>query len=211
MALWDTWVNFIINVISILSWQPGISEAVAIILFTLCIRLLLFPVSYRSAYNMYLNRQALEEIRPRIEKLRQRYRDDPAEFFRRQGKLYRDNDIKMMDRVSVYNMGLQGVVGIGTYQALRQLPFTSKFLWISNIAKPDFILAILVGLLTVGMMLMSPGTSDQVPIIITMMVISTVILLSVPSVVGIYWATSTVVSIIQTIILRRVTGKRAIL
>lgn len=208
MALWDSWVSFIINLISFLSTQPGISEALAIILFTFCIRLLIFPISYRSAYNMYLNKRAMDKIKPRIEKLKQRYQNDPAELAKKTMGMYKENGIKLMDKVSFYNLGLQGTVGLGMFQALRQMPFVSKFLWIENIARPDVMIGILVGILTLGMMLLSPGASDQLPMLITMVIISTIFVCSFPSAIGIYLVTSNSVSIIQTIVLRRVIARQ---
>ena len=208
MALWDAWVQLIITIITFLSSQPGITESVAIVLFTFCVRLLLFPISFRSAYNMIMNKRALEGIRPKIEKLKERYKNDPGQLTQKTMELYRKNNIKLMDRTMLYNAGLQGMIGLGTFQALKQLPFTSKFLWIENIAKPDVLMAVIVGLLSLCIMLLSPGAHEQLPMLITMAVISTIVLCSFPSVIGIYWATSNLVSTLQALVLRVVINRK---
>lgn len=41
-------------------------------------------------------------------------------------------------------MGTQSVFGIGLFQVLSKAGFASKFLWIANLGKPDFLLTVML-------------------------------------------------------------------
>jgi len=200
MELWNIWVSCISNAIQHIALLFGISEALAIITFTFVARCLLMPISLRSAFAMHKNKMAIERIKPEIEKLRARYRDEPQELSRQTLKIYKKNGFKLLDRLTILNIGIQGVLGLGIFQSLRQMVFASKFMWIGNIAKPDVILAILVGVLTYFSMLIMPGTIENQTFLLYLIpaIISTVVLISFPSALGIYWATSNIATVLQT-------------
>ncbi|MCG8489479.1 MAG: YidC/Oxa1 family membrane protein insertase [Chromatiales bacterium] len=204
MELWELWLTFITNGIDFLSAYLGVSEALAIIVFTLLSRMLLMPLSLKSSYLMYKNRLAVEKIRPEVERLREIYSDNPGELAKRTMAIYKKNGIRFIDRTSIMNIGSQGILGISMFQALRNMAFSSKFIWIADIAKPDVILAFMVGVLTFASMLIMPGTVEQqnflmlfIPTVVVMFVLA-----SFPSALGLYWATSNAVTIVQTLVLR---------
>ncbi|MEW8627222.1 MAG: YidC/Oxa1 family membrane protein insertase [Candidatus Thiodiazotropha sp.] len=204
MELWDLWLTFITNGIDFLSAYLGVSEALAIIVFTLLSRMLLMPLSLKSSYLMYKNRLAVEKIRPEVERLREIYSDNPGELAKRTMVIYKKNGIRFIDRTSIMNIGSQGILGISMFQALRNMAFSSKFIWIADIAKPDVILAFMVGVLTFVSMLIMPGTVEQqnflmlfIPTVVVMFVLA-----SFPSALGLYWATSNAVTVVQTLVLR---------
>ena len=200
----ELWLTFITNGIDFLSAYLGVSEALAIIVFTLLSRMLLMPLSLKSSYLMYKNRLAVEKIRPEVERLREIYSDNPGELAKRTMAIYKKNGIRFIDRTSIMNIGSQGILGISMFQALRNMAFSSKFIWIADIAKPDVILAFMVGVLTFASMLIMPGTVEQqnflmlfIPTVVVMFVLA-----SFPSALGLYWATSNAVTIVQTLVLR---------
>ncbi len=49
-----------------------------------------------------------------------------------------------LDRLAIANMGTQSVFGIGLFQVLSKAGFASKFLWIANLGKPDFLLTVML-------------------------------------------------------------------
>ena len=204
MDIWNIWITFIMDGIGFLSAQFGTSEALAIIIFTLLARITLMPISLRSSYLMYRNKLALEKVKPEIERLKDLYSENPAELTKRLMAIYKKNGIKFLDRTSVINIGSQGILGIGIFQALRSMTFSSKFMWIADIAKPDVILAVVVGILTFLSMQMMPGAVEQQSFLIYLIpaIVSTVVLISFPSALGFYWAASNLVTVAQTIMLR---------
>lgn len=204
MEIWNIWTSFITNGINFLSMYFGVSEALAIIIFTLLARIMLMPISLKSAYMMHKNKLAIERVRPEIERLRDLYSGKPGELAKRTMAIYKKHGIKFLDKTSVINIGSQGILGLGIFQALRDMVISSKFMWIADIAKPDVILAFVVGVLTFTSMQMMPGAVEQQNLLIFLIpaMVSTFVLVSFPSALGLYWATSNIVTIVQTLALR---------
>jgi YidC/Oxa1 family membrane protein insertase len=155
---------------------------------------------------MYKNKLAMERIKPEIERLREVYSENPEELSKRVMAIYKRNGIKFIDRTTIMNIGSQGVLGLGIFQVLKDMENGTRFMWITDIAKPDVILAIIVGVLTFLSMQVSPGIAEQqshlmflIPAIISMFV-----LVSFPSALGLYWATSNVVTTVQSLVLRMI-------
>jgi YidC/Oxa1 family membrane protein insertase len=204
MEIWNIWTSFITNGINFLSMYFGVSEALAIIIFTLLARIMLMPISLKSAYMMHKNKLAIERVRPEIERLRDLYSGKPGELAKKTMAIYKKHGIKFLDKTSVINIGSQGILGLGIFQALRDMVISSKFMWIADIAKPDVILAFVVGVLTFTSMQMMPGAVEQQNLLIFLIpaMVSTFVLVSFPSALGLYWATSNIVTIVQTLALR---------
>lgn len=211
MELWSMWTHLLEAVLAYLALHFGYSEAVSIIVLTLVARVALMPISLTSAYRMQRNKEAVERIKPALEELRQSFKDNPSELATRTMALYRKNGITFLDKVSVLNIGSQGVFGIGVYQVLNRMVFSSKFLWISNLAKPDFLLTVLVGTFVVLAMVLMPGATNDTSMLLMIAIpvlISVVAVAALPSALGIYWATSNAVTIVQTLALRALLARR---
>jgi YidC/Oxa1 family membrane protein insertase len=205
MELWSLWTQLLETSLGFLAVHFGLSQALAIIALTLMARAVMMPVSLTAAYKMQKNKAAIERIKPALEALRNTYKDNAAELAKRTMALYRDNGITFIDKVSLLNIGSQGVFGIGAYQVISRVAFNSKFLWIASLAKPDFYLTMLVGaLMLLGMALMPGATADtQMMIMLAVPIILSVIFVAaLPSALGIYWATSNAVTLLQTLALR---------
>jgi YidC/Oxa1 family membrane protein insertase len=205
VELWTSWLSFLSSSLSLLSAQFGLSEAVAIITLTAVARLALMPVSLRAAYQGELSRRALERLKPELLKLRETFKDDRAQLSARTMQLYRDHGINPLGRWGLLNIGSQAAFGIGVFQILQKADFTSRFLWIANLAKPDlWLTAVVTVLMLLGMALM-PGTSMETPMALLLaipLVIAVIAIATMPSAIGIYWATSNVFSVVQAVILR---------
>lgn len=211
MEIWNIWIIAITNSISFISMNLGISEAFAIIIFTLIARIMLMPISLKSAYLMHKNKVALTKLKPEIEQLKDTYSDNPGEIAKRTMAIYKKNGIKFLDKTTVFNIGTQGVLGLGIFQALKSMVFSSKFMWIADIAKPDVILAFIVGVLTFISMQLMPGAVEQQNTLIFFIpaIISMFVLVSFPSALGLFWATSNIVTLMQTLALRAIVLKQS--
>jgi YidC/Oxa1 family membrane protein insertase len=206
MEIWNTWIAIVTNGIDMLSIHFGLSEALAIVTFTLLARLVLMPISLKSAYRMYKNKLAIERVKPEIERLREVYSKNPEALSKRVMAVYKKNGIKFIDSTSMMNIGTQGILGLGIFQALRNMETGSRFMWIADIAKPDVILAFVVGVLTFLSMQVMPGLSEQQSHLMLLIpaMISMFVLVTFPSAVGLYWATSNVVTMAQSLVLRMI-------
>ena len=212
MELWTMWTHALEAGIGLIVAQLGLSEALAIIVLTLIARAAMMPVSLASAYRMQINKQAVARLKPKLEALRERLKADPAELARQTMALYRDNGVRFVDKLSLLNIGSQSVFGLGIFQALNRMSFHSKFLWIAHLAKPDLWLTLLVGaLMLLGMALM-PGALHETNMLLMLAVavlVSVVAIAALPSALGLYWATSNAVTVLQTLLLRALLARRS--
>jgi YidC/Oxa1 family membrane protein insertase len=90
--------------------------------------------------------------------------------------------------------------------------FNSKFAWIANIANPDVALALFVGAITYFSMLMMSGSAEQTSTLLFVIpaIICIITLINLLSAIGLYWATSSVTSLIQSVILNKYFQKQEI-
>jgi YidC/Oxa1 family membrane protein insertase len=209
MEFWNAWTELLTYCVGFFSEQWGLSEAMAIITFTLIARVLLLPISFRAALDMHKNKQVMEKLKPKLAKMQERYRDNPAEIAQRTMAMYKKHGVRFFGKLTFLNIGTQGIVGLGLFQSLKSSVFGSAFMWISNIAKPDALLAMLVGVLTFLTMFYMPGGAEQSSLLIFIIpaLISMFVLISFPSAIGIYWATSNIVTLLQTVLLRIVVAR----
>jgi YidC/Oxa1 family membrane protein insertase len=205
MEIWHIWTGLLANALTLASSHFGVSEAVAIIALTLLARTSLLPISLIASFRMELNKQKMLRIKPDLDRLKETLKDNPSELASATMRLYKERGVTFFDRLSLLNMGTQGVFGIGIFQVLRQAGFNSKFLWIASIAKPDVILTVVIGALMLLAMGMNPGATANSSMMV-MLAVSVALMMitaaSMPSAVGIYWATSSVFTLFQSLALR---------
>jgi YidC/Oxa1 family membrane protein insertase len=160
---------------------------------------------------MQINKEAVARLNPALEALRERLKADPTELARQTMALYRENGVRFIDKLSLLNIGSQSVFGLGIFQALNRMQFHSKFLWIAHLAKPDLWLTLLVGaLMLLGMALM-PGALHETNMLLMLavaVIVSVVAIAALPSALGLYWATSNAVTVVQTLALRGLLARR---
>ncbi|MBQ8927865.1 MAG: YidC/Oxa1 family membrane protein insertase [Oscillospiraceae bacterium] len=89
-------MNFLINIVAVplgfimrLIYGLVGNYGIAIILFTLVTKLILFPISYKQQKNS----ARLQLINPKLKKLQERYKDKPEKLQLEQSKLYQDENI----------------------------------------------------------------------------------------------------------------------
>ncbi|AMC34067.1 YidC/Oxa1 family membrane protein insertase [Janthinobacterium sp. B9-8] len=205
MELWALWTNVFTVSISMLTSHLGLSEALAIILLTLCVRAAMMPLSLASAHQMHKNKLAIAKLKPMQAKLSERHKSNPRELIKQTMALYREHGISFFSKAMLVNLTSRTVFGIGFFHALSRMSITSKFLWIASLTKPNFVLNILVGaLMFLGLILMPGATSDTSSMLMLMIpvIISIIALLSLPAAIGVYWASSNAATIVQALLLR---------
>lgn len=192
------------------------SWGLAIILLTLAVRVLLWPFTY----SQVVSSKRLQEIQPDMDRLRQRYKDDPARLNQEMMKLWRDNKVNPMS--GCLPMLIQFPFLAGMWQVLANPKFNSDltgapFLWINDLAArttslsdpSGLLLPLLAGVTTFlqSRMIMpqaaGPQQSSQRMMLWMMPALVTWISLSVPAGVGIYWVVSNLFSIGQQWVIPR--------
>lgn len=205
------WTHLLLDSLNFLSLHLGFSEAVSIITLTVAARLAMMPISLTAAYRAQQNKEALERIKPQLDELREKFKDNPSALAAHTMALHREHGIKFFDKVSALNMGSQGVFGVGIFQALKQAMFNSKFLWVSTLSKPDLVMTMLVAaLMLLGSALMpgATGNISMVVMLVASVLVSVFFIATLPSAIGLYWATSNSVTVIQALVLRSLIAKQ---
>jgi YidC/Oxa1 family membrane protein insertase len=202
-----------IPLFQLLSLMHGIfgNWGVAIIMLTLIIKTLLYPLSaasFRSMANM-------RRVAPQIKRLQERYGDDRQKLAQETMALYKKEKANPLG--GCLPMLLQMPVFIALYWVLfesvelRHAPF---MLWINDLSAMDpyFVLPILMGASMFLQMSLNPPPPDpmQAKIMKFMPVAFTALFLFFPAGLVLYWFTNNVISIAQQwLINRQVEGAQA--
>jgi len=171
---------------------------VAIILLTVLIKVIFFPLSATSFKSM----AKMRKLQPRMAALKERHGSDKGALQKAMMDLYKQE--KMNPLGGCLPMVVQIPVFIALYWvlldsvALRDAPF---ILWIHNLATPDpyFVLPILMGISMMLQQMLNPAMMDptQRKIMMIMPVIFTVFFLFFPAGLVLYWVINNLLSILQ--------------
>lgn len=114
----------------------------AIVLMTLTIRALLFPINRRSQTAMARYQKKMKRVQPKLDEIKQRYAKDPAKLRQEQARIMQEEGA-FPPLGGCLPLFLQMPVFIGLFAALRvafelrQAPF---LLWIGDLSLPDRLL-----------------------------------------------------------------------
>lgn len=110
----------------------------AIIMLTLLVRLLIFPITRMQQVSMQTYAQKMQVLKPKLDALKQRYKNNPQKFAQEQMKLLKEHQARP-PLFGCLSMFITFPVFIGMFQLLRtaielrQAPFA----WIADLSLPD--------------------------------------------------------------------------
>jgi YidC/Oxa1 family membrane protein insertase len=208
MPGWDSVVGFFAVLLGSLAQMYGGNLAWAIITLSILTRLALLPLTLRMARHAQAQQRLLHRLRDQIGALKKRYKSDPAELAAKLSELYRRHGVKPVDGRNLAGGALQALVGAGLYSAIRRgIAQGHRFLWISDLARPDGILVLATGAITLFASIVGPHLPGQsraatavLPAILTV-----VLAWRLSSAVVLYWASSAAMNWFQSLLLRRST------
>ena len=179
---------------------------IAIIILTLTIKLLFWPLSQKS----YASMNKMKQIQPLIQELREKYKDNKEEMNKAIMNLYKTYKVNPMG--GCLPLLVQIPVFFALYEALlnslslrhamfiEYLPFT-HIIWLADLSAKDqlYITPIAMGISMFLQQLLTPPTGDatQRKIMLAMPLIFTVFFLNFPSGLVLYWLSSNIISILQ--------------
>ena len=195
----ESLLRFVLETLHSLTESVGLeSYGFAIILLTIVIKMLLYPLTVKQVKSM----KAMQKISPKLRKLQEKYKDDPQMFQQKMTALYRDSGVNPL--AGCLPMLIQMPILMGMYYALYHFHFESGkeiFFWLPNLSEPDpiYILPVLSALTT---FLMQKQTSAEMTGQMKMMMIFMPLFiggisLNFPSGLVLYWVTMNVVQIVQ--------------
>lgn len=177
---------------------------VAIILLTVLIKLLFWPLTHKS----YSSMKAMQKLQPEMQKLREKFSNDKERLNKEMMALYKTHRVNPLG--GCLPMLIQIPVFFALYKvlldsiALRHAPFA---LWITDLSAKDpfYITPLLMGASMFVQQKMTPTTADpmQAKIFMMMPVIFTFMFLNFPSGLVLYWLVNNLLTILQQYFIHR--------
>lgn len=178
---------------------------IAIILITIIIKLLTFPLTQKS----FASQQAMKELQPKANELKQKYGHDKALYGQKQMELYRSEGVNPL--AGCLPALIQIPIWFAFFQMLRSSVelFDQPFYgWITNLTLPDpyYVLPVLMGVTMMIQQLITPTPADQPQLkyaMLAMPIFLTFIMLNMPSGLSLYLLTNNLLTILQQMIIKK--------
>ena len=221
------WFEFIARpMVMLLNWLKGLcgSYGIAIILLTLIVRILFWPVTQKANSSM----RRMSKLQPKIKELQEKYKETPMDTPDDTARKKAELNQKMMELYRVEKVNpvggclpilLQIPVFIALYSALdsavelRNVPF----LWCTDLSRPDLVgptlpfalpfigqvglhpLVIAMTALMILQQKMTPSAADstQQKMMMIMPIVMLFMFYNLPSGLTLYWTVSQIFSILQ--------------
>ena len=202
-------VDFVVHVLNAIYSVVG-NYGIAIIIVTILMRIIVFPLTLKQEKSM----KKMRELQPELEKIKEKYKDDPQEYQRKTAELYRESGVNPLG--GCLPLLIQMPIFVALYYALigNAIPNDATFLWF-NLKKPDALFQItntlsfnLLPILNtaatfVQQKIMTGSTGDKQEnnpmqsMLYTMPLMMLFIFYRMPSGVTLYYLFSTIFSVIQ--------------
>ena len=198
-------------------WIPN--YGVAIILLTILVRLIFWPLTHKSTVGM----KKMQELQPKMKEIQAKFKDNPQRMQQETWALYREAKVNPLS--SCLPMLIQIPVFIALFNVLRsavELRY-APFLWIADLSEPQALFAswfpfgglnllpILMAVSTGLQSAFTPSAGDknqQRMMMVFMPLMMLVMFYSFPSALSLYWFLSNLFSIVQMWLIRRQTAAK---
>ena len=176
----------------------------AIILLTICIKILFWPLTQKS----YKSMKGMQKLQPEMKRLREKYGSDKQKLNQEMMSFYKEHKVNPLG--GCLPMIIQIPVFIALYRVLldsielRHAPF---MLWITDLSAKDpyYVTPLIMGATMFLQQKMTPTNMDptQEKIMLMMPVVFTFIFLNFPAGLVIYWLVNNLLTILQQYLIRR--------
>ncbi len=197
----------VIDILYNLTATMGVpSYALAIILLTILIKVILYPLSKKQMQSM----KKMQQLAPKIKQIQDKYKKkDPQKMQQKVMELYKENDVNPMS--GCLPLLIQMPILIALYRALLNYNFTNPahahFIWIESLKQPDhfYILPILAALTTFLQTKLTTNTADQTQktMLYFMPLFIGWIAATVPAGLALYWVVFNIVGAAQQYYINR--------
>ncbi|MGL2341557.1 membrane protein insertase YidC, partial [Helicobacter pylori] len=178
----------------------------AIILLTIIVRIVLYPLSYKGMVSM----QKLKELAPKMKELQEKYKGEPQKLQAHMMQLYKKHGANPLG--GCLPLILQIPVFFAIYRVLYnavELKSSEWILWIHDLSimDPYFILPLLMGASMYWHQSVTPNTMTdpmQAKIFKLLPLLFTIFLITFPAGLVLYWTTNNILSVLQQLIINKV-------
>lgn len=194
-------------VISLTHWLYGVtvsagvpSYALAIVMLTVIVKLVLFPLTQKQMVSM----RKMQQLQPLIKEIQEKYKNkDPRKMQEKMMALYREHNVNPMS--GCLPVLIQMPILIALYRALLNIEFIdvehAGLFWIESLkgTDPYYVLPVLAGLTTYMQSRLTTSPTDQTQKIMlyTMPILIAWISTTVPAGLVLYWIVFNVLGYLQ--------------
>ena len=124
-------VDFVVHVLNAIYGVVG-NYGVAIIIVTILMRIIVFPLTLKQEKSM----KKMRDLQPEIEKIKEKYKDSPQEYQQKTAELYSESGVNPLG--GCLPLLIQMPVFVALYWAFsgNAIPADAKFLWFT-LKQPD--------------------------------------------------------------------------
>ena len=206
MGIWTNFVDLIHAILLGLAMLFGGNMALAIGVLSLTFRLALLPLTLRMAYKSLQLQAALKKVEPELASIRKKYKDNPQRMWEEASKVHQREGINILSSGSLVGLLIQVPLFIGLFSAVRRgLSGSGRFLWIKDLMKSDPILALVCAALTAISAALGATAPEQQRIATVLLpaVLTLLFLWRMSAGVTIYTFSSSLVGLVQSVMVRR--------
>ena len=192
------WLEQILELFFQLSSTLGFeSYGIAIILMTVVIKMILYPLTIKQVKSM----KAMQDIQPEMKRLQEKHKKNPEMLQKEMARIYKDAGVNPL--AGCLPLIAQMPILMGMFYALQNFKYAGdpSFLWLANLSLPDpyYILPVLSALTT---FIQQKQTTTEMNQQMKMMMIFMPIFigwisLTFPAGLVIYWVISNITQIFQ--------------
>jgi YidC/Oxa1 family membrane protein insertase len=196
------------GIIMIINWLYGLTASInianyglAIILFTILLKIALYPLTLKQMKSMVM----MQQLGPKIKEIQDKYKKkDPQKMQQKIMEVYREHNVNPMS--GCLPLLIQMPILFALFQALRTFPYADTahagFLWIPNLSEINndfYALALLAGITTFLQTRLTTNMADQTQKIMlyTMPLMIAYFATQVPAGLALYWVTFNILGIAQ--------------
>ena len=124
-------VDFVVHVLKAINGVVG-NYGIAIIIVTFLMRIIVFPLTLKQEKSM----KKMRDLQPELEKIKEKYKDNPQELQRRTAEIYKENGVNPLG--GCLPLLIQMPIFVALYYAFigDAIPADAKFLWFT-LKQPD--------------------------------------------------------------------------
>ncbi len=201
MGIFDMFIGWLEQILELffqLSSTLGFeSYGIAIILMTVVIKMILYPLTIKQVKSM----KAMQDIQPEMKRLQEKHKKNPEMLQKEMARIYKDAGVNPL--AGCLPLIAQMPILMGMFYALQNFKYAGdpSFLWLANLSLPDpyYILPVLSALTT---FIQQKQTTTEMNQQMKMMMIFMPIFigwisLTFPAGLVIYWVISNITQIFQ--------------
>jgi YidC/Oxa1 family membrane protein insertase len=210
MLLWSPFLDLLRASLFALAHFCGGSLGGGILVLSLVVRLALLPLTYRLALRAQQYNAALRRLEPQLAALQERHGTQPLRLAQETRALRAKNGIGMAPKGTLLGAVVQMPIGAGVYQTIGAIAKrAARFLWIHDLSRPDALVASVAAGLAGAAVAAGPSSTGARASAALAAGVTFLVAWRLSAGVGLYWVASNVVSVVQSLLVRRATAANA--